>query len=200
MADAKGTILEVVAKPAPLEPRRFSLVSKRSPLKGTVYLLLDHSSSMADGQKLIQVKRGALRFFAEAYRRQYAIGMIGFAQTARCFLGATRNFYRFQKGLEHLQPGGSTAMSAAMRLGSKRLRWRRGYRALLLITDGQPMYREHTLELARLIRAQGIELIALGTDGADQDFLRALNPQAELVGVRDLANQLSQLARSLPEA
>ncbi len=200
MEGTKGTILEVTAKPAGLERQTFSLVSRRSALKGTIYLLLDHSSSMADGQKLVQVRRGALRFFAEAYARQYAVGMIGFAQTARCFLGASRDFYLFQKRLELLVPGGNTAMTDALRLGSRRLRWRRGYRALLLITDGQPMYKEYTLETARLIRAQGIDLIAIGTDGADEAFLRALNPQAELVGVRDLANSMSNIAKALPQA
>lgn len=200
MAKTTGTILDVTAKPAELEPRRFSLVGKRGPLKGTIYMLLDHSSSMADGQKLVQVRRGALRFFAEAYSRQYAVGMIGFAYTARCFLGASRDFYKFQKRLNLLVPSGNTAMTAALRLGAKRLRWRKGYRALLLITDGQPMDKDHALEAARLVRAQGIDLIALGTDGADEAFLRALNPQAELVSIRDLANHMNKLAKALPKA
>lgn len=198
MPDADDNILELQASVSTLEPRGFALLSKRAQLKGTVFLLLDHSASMADGQKWLQLKRGALRFFAEAYSREYAVGMIGFADTARCFLGASRNVYLFQKRLNELSPSGSTAMTAALRLGAQRLQGRKGYKALLLITDGQPTYKEHALEAARLVKAQGIELIAIGTDGADEGFLRALNPLAELVRARDLAAELANLARALP--
>lgn len=192
-------VIEVASKPADLVMPSFSLAHKRAKLKGTVYLLLDHSSSMADGQKLTQLKRGAIRFFTEAYTRNYAVGMIGFSARAKCFLGASRNFYKFHKQLNLLTPIGRTAMTEALLLGTKRLRWRRGYKALFLITDGQPLYKEAALAQANIIRAKGIDLIAVGTDGADEAFLRALHPKAALVNVTNLADSVANMAKTLPE-
>ena len=200
MSESKElSIVDASAKSAQLEKKPFfSLVSKRRRLKGTVYLLLDQSSSMADGQKLPQLKRGALKFFAESWQRNYAVGIIGFANKAYCLLGATRNFYKFQKRLSLLMPGGRTAMSAAIRLGTWRLKWRKGHKVLFLITDGQPLYKEATLGAAALARAQGIELIVVGTVGADEAFLQALHPKPELIDVPDLAEGVADLVKELP--
>jgi len=198
MKDASEIVIDVKARA--LERPKFSLVSNRFGRKGTVFLLLDHSSSMADGQKLLQLKRGALRFFAEAYARDYAVGIIGFANRAKCYLGATRNFYLFQKRLNDLFAGGNTAMTAALRLGGRKLRWRKGYRALFLITDGQPKYKENALLEAKLLRAKGIDIIAVGTVGADETFLQALHPKSELVNVSHLAEHMTRLGKALPKA
>lgn len=156
---------------------------------------------MADRGKLPQLKRGALRFFTEAWGRDYAIGLIAFSGGARCLLGATRNAYRFQKQLFTLEPEGRTDMAGAIRLGSARLRRRRGHRAMVLITDGMPDDREGTLRAALLARALGIELVAVGTDGADHAFLAALAPRpglAQVHPVDELAEGVADSARALP--
>jgi Mg-chelatase subunit ChlD len=177
------------------------LVSRRVVLTGTVYLLLDHSTSMAVKGKLTELKKGALRFFAEAYLRGYAVGVIGFGSHARVVSGATRNFYRFQRRVLRLEADGRTAMAAALRLASWRLRFRRGHRVIMLITDGQPNSKEHTLQAARLVRAQGIELIVIATSGADAVFLAQLTGIAELAEMMPerLAEGLIERARALPE-
>lgn len=174
------------------------LTSRRAPLAGTVYLLLDCSMSMAVDGKLEQLKRGALRFFAEAYLRHYAVGAIGFGSSACVVSGATRNFYLFQKRILRLEADGRTAMAAALRLASRRLRFRRGHRVIMLITDGQPNSKERTLQAARLVRAQGIELIAIATRGADTAFLAQLGA-AELTETspEQLAGALAARAGAL---
>ena len=48
------------------------------------------------------------------------------------------------------------------------------------MTDGQPDDPAATLGAARLARAEGVTLIAIGTDGADEAFLAALTPKPEL--------------------
>lgn len=158
-----------------------TLISQRGKLKGTVYLLLDCSSSMGCDGKLAQLKRGALRFFAEAWVRQYAVGAIGFASGVFKVSGATQNFYHFQKRIMSLHADGRTHMAGAIRSGTWRLRLRRGHRVMMLITDGQPDNPEATLDAARIARKLGIELIVIATTGADQSFLSALNPKPELV-------------------
>ncbi len=156
---------------------------------------------MADRDKLPQLKRGALRFFAEAWGRGYAVGLIAFAGDARCLLGASRNFHHFEKRLKSLEPEGRTAMAGAIRLATGRLRRRRGHRVMVLITDGMPDSREATLHAATLARAQGIELVAIGTEGADLAFLAALTPKPELVQyhpAKALADGVAASAHALP--
>jgi len=177
-----------------------ALVGRRVRLAGTVYLLLDVSASMADGGKMPELLRGAVRFFYEAWRRDYAVGVIGFAAAARLLSGATRDAARFQRCLSGLQPNGGTAMAAALRLASDRLRHRRGDRLVLLITDGMPDDARAALDAAAHARALGITVTAVGTGSADEAFLRALSLQpelAEVVGLDDFGDGIGRAADRL---
>ena len=183
--------------------RAGALVRNCRAVSGTAYLLLDHSTSMADDGKLAQVKRGALRFFGEAWLRGYAVGAVGFSSRARCLHGATQNFYSFQRRVAGLRAEGRTAMTSALRLGARRLRRCRGGRVLVLITDGQPDHPEAARSAALSARAQGAELIVIGTGGADLDFLASLTPRPELarfVSGEALEQELAATALELPGA
>lgn len=199
IAQAAGAEI-LAASEAGLSRRTAQLASRRAALAGTVYLLLDHSASMADG-KLAQLKRGALGFFGAAYARGYATGLIAFSNRARCLLGATRNHERFQKALARLEPEGRTAMASAIHLAQGRLRSRAGARVMVLITDGVPDDRAAALRAAALTRAAGIELVAIGTDGADLAFLAMLTARPELAGTHaeaELAEALERRGHALP--
>lgn len=169
--------------------------------RGTTYLLLDQSASMGDEGKLTQLRNGALRFFARAWTLGYRVGAIEFSRRARVLQRATRDFATFESALTQLDAQGRTAMAAAIRLATRRLRRERGDRAILIITDGMPDSREATLAAAREARAQGITVIAVGTDGADEDFLATLTERPELarrVARDDLAAATESAAGSLP--
>jgi Mg-chelatase subunit ChlD len=155
-------------------------VLERLRLRGTVYLLLDHSASMADKGKMEGLIRGSLRLFAEARRREYAVGAVGFADHAHLLLRASCDPRRLKAQLSTLKPDGRTAMAQALRLATRRLRGRRGDKVILLVTDGMPDSREAALDAARSARMQGITVIAIGTGGADEAFLAALTPKPEL--------------------
>jgi Mg-chelatase subunit ChlD len=190
MVNKQNLDLKVLSE-GTLVRRETALVHRRSKVKGTIYLLLDCSASMSSDGKLGQLKRGSLRFFTEAWQRDYTVGAIDFSSRAGCLLGATRDFYRFQKQIMRLGADGRTAMDSAIRLGTWRLKFQRGYRAMILITDGQPDCPEATLQAARIARGLGIELIAVGTSGADEAFLSSLTPKPELANVVDV-NQLEE--------
>lgn len=149
-------------------------------VRGTTYLLLDFSASMGDEGKLAQLHRGALRFFAEAWQLGYAVGAIGFSRRAELVQPATRDFGTFQRSLRVIRADGQTAMTKAIRLGTRKLSRASGDRALLLITDGMPDRPEAALAAAREARAAGITLVAVGTDHADEAFLAALAGRPEL--------------------
>ncbi len=173
---------DVTAQAAPvgLVQRARQALARADAARGTVYLLLDQSTSMAYAGKTAQLRRGALRFFYEAHKRGYAVGVIGFGSGASCLLEASRDVYRFEKCLAELRPDGRTAMASALYLALRRQRFRAGSRAVILITDGQPNDKVATLRAAKVVRAAGIELIAVGTNGADHAFLAALTPRPEL--------------------
>lgn len=179
-----------------------ALAGRRAPPAGTVYLLLDVSASMADPGKMPELLRGAVGFFYQAWRRDYAVGVIGFATGARVLSGATRDPYRFQRCLRSLAPDGGTAMAAALRLAARRLRRRRGGRVALLITDGMPDDPRAALDAARAARALGITVTAVGTGSADEAFLRALSRRlelAEVVGVDAFADGIVRAGGRLSE-
>ncbi|MGL4608321.1 MAG: vWA domain-containing protein [Trueperaceae bacterium] len=172
-------------------------------MEGTVYLLLDISASMSSYGKLEQLQRGSLHFFGEAWQRNYAVGAIAFGGDVSCLFGATRNFYYFQRRIRGLYANGRTAMHRAIELATYRLRSCQGYRAMILITDGQPDVPEATLEAGRMAQSLGIELITVGTHGADEAFLLRLVPKPELasmVGVEGLEQGIVQTLKSLPNA
>ena len=56
-------------------------VESTVPRRGSVYLVIDCSSSMA-GQKISEAKKGALNFTREALTKRYSVGMISFASAA----------------------------------------------------------------------------------------------------------------------
>jgi Mg-chelatase subunit ChlD len=177
-----------------------ALVPRRRGLRGTVYLVLDHSTSMADPGKMDQLREGALRFFLEAIQRDHAVGAVAFAHGAQLVYGAGLDAHRFWQRLHGLRPYGRTAMSAGLRLALWRLRFRPGRKVLVLITDGMPDDREATLDAARLARARDVTLIPIGTGAADYAFLASLAGRPELarhVEARDLAGTLAGVAADL---
>lgn len=177
-----------------------ALVPRRRRLRGTVYLVLDHSTSMADPGKMDQLRQGALRFFLEAVQRDHAVGAVAFSHGAQLVYGAGLDAHRFWQRLHGLRPYGRTAMAAGLRLGLWRLRFRTGRKVLVLITDGMPDDREATLDAARLARARGITLIPIGTGAADFAFLASLAGRRELarhVATHDLAGALADVAGDL---
>ena len=170
---------------------------------GTVYLLIDCSSSMADGRKLEQAKRGSLRFSVEAWRRSHAVGVIGFSGRPFCLFNARLFDERLAQRLGGLQADGRTAMAGAIQMATAKLRRRRGQKTIILITDGMPDSREATLAAAHFARANGVELVAIGTDGADEAFLASLTPRAELavkVARGALEESIHAAVRVLPKA
>lgn len=177
-----------------------ALVPTRRRFRGTVYMVLDHSTSMADPGKMDQLRQGALRFFLEAVQREHAVGAVAFSRSAEVVYRAGIDAHRFWQRLHALQPYGRTAMSDGLRLGLWRLRFRPGRKVLILITDGMPDDRKATLDAARLARARGVTIIPIGTGAADYAFLASLAGRPELarhVEARELATALAEAASEL---
>jgi Mg-chelatase subunit ChlD len=165
-----------------------------------VYLLLDTSGSM-EGQKLAQAKRGAINFAEDARSKGYAVGLIQFSSTATHLCEPQRDISVLNQYLERIYADGSTNMTDVILLALQRMSDRKGYRAVVIVTDGMPDSQETALEAAQEAKANGIDILTIGTDDADRDFLAKLASKTEL-SVKVLSERLEQgitsMAKLLP--
>lgn len=176
-----------------------SIILQKS--KRTVYLLMDCSGSMSEGNKLDQAKKGAIGFATEAQLKEYSVGLIFFSTNAEHILEPRKELTRITAAIENLSSKGSTNMSAAIRLAQDKLSDTTGDKVICMVTDGMPDNKDATLDAAKEARMHGIEIMAIGTDDADKTFLEQIVTRKEL-SVKVLRNQLERgivsMAKMLP--
>ena len=170
---------------------------------GYVYLLVDCSGSMA-GDKIRQARRGALAFAKDALASGYSVGLIGFDSSATHLCELTRTIQLLDQCLEHLEVGDQTHMAQAINLSYEKLSGKEGSKAIVIVTDGMPNGYgdpETTIRAGEIAKKAGVDIIIIGTDDADQDFLKKLASRSEL-GMKVIRQQLEQAitssARLLP--
>ncbi|RLF38548.1 MAG: hypothetical protein DRN12_08250 [Thermoplasmata archaeon] len=165
-----------------------------------VYLLLDCSGSM-EGQKLAQAKRGAINFAEDARGKGYAVGLIKFSSTATHLCEPQQKISALNQYLERMTAGGGTNMTDAILLALQKMSDRKGYRAMVIVTDGMPDSQETASDAAREAKANGIDILTIGTDDADRDFLAKLASKTEL-SVKVLSDRfeegITSMAKMLP--
>jgi Mg-chelatase subunit ChlD len=165
-----------------------------------VYLLLDTSGSM-EGQKLVQAKRGAINFAEDARSKGYTGGLIQFGSTVTYLCEPQHDISVLNQYLERIYADGSTNMTDAILLALQKMSDRKGYRAMVIVTDGMPDSQETALDAAQEAKANGIDILTIGTDDADSDFLAKLASKTEL-SVKVLSDRLEQgvtsMAKMLP--
>jgi Mg-chelatase subunit ChlD len=164
------------------------------------FLVVDCSGSM-QGKKLHQAASGARRFACDARRIGYEIGLISFDSSARVLSEPMSDAGRLEAALQQLAADGGTNMAAAILLAHNALSHRKGTRALVLVTDGAPDDRARTLMAARKAKESGIQVLAIGTDDADKEFLLSIASATELVvdvPAERLEEGITAMARLLP--
>ena len=144
-----------------------------------VYLIIDTSGSMAN-EKLEQAKLGILDFARDAFRKEYDVGLISFDTTARHVCEPTCDLGVLKKCLSGLNAAGTTNMSAAIRLAHEHFNASKGTRVMVVATDGLPDNAREALNEAARAKEDSIDIITIGTDDADQDFLKKLASRSEL--------------------
>src|SRR3989344_2387039 len=175
-------------------------------LHGVAYLALDCSASMV-GEKSAQARRGALDFARGARAKGYAVGLIAFSDEAAHLCEPQSDIARLSACLETVQTGSATNMVEALSVALKRLTGTTGNKAVVLVTDGQPNRGEPdpveaTLRAARALKDAGIEIITIGTDDADAEFLKRIATRSDLsvmVERDELGSGISGATVMLPE-
>jgi Mg-chelatase subunit ChlD len=172
--------------------------SSRPEGTGWAYLLVDCSVSM-DGSKFEQAKRGAAGFARDAIEKGYATGLIEFYWSAAHLSEPTRDMTTLANNIGRLKIkkvglgealgslfhkwGGGTNMAEGIRLAHERLMTKTGTKAIVIITDGQPNAEgdpDRSLRAGESAKKDRIDIITIGTDQADQQFLKKLASRADL--------------------
>ncbi|CAK8713142.1 MAG: von Willebrand factor type A domain-containing protein [Candidatus Electronema aureum] len=167
---------------------------------GTVYLVIDCSISMGGG-KLHQAQRGASGFAVESQRKGYSLGLIQFSSYAEQISEPQKEIARINADLEKMRTSGSTNMAAAFSLATEKLTDRSGEKIICLVTDGMPDDRNAALAAANRAKQAGIDIMTIGTDDADREFLEQLATRKELsakVSREYLEQGIISMARLLP--
>lgn len=168
---------------------------------GSVYLVVDCSGSM-EGNCLNQAKRGAINFAKEARTRGYSVGLIKFANDAIHLSEPKREISALFPTINNMSADGTTNMSEAIRLAVQKLKDRKGFRAMVIVTDGMPDSPEDARYKAQEAKKKGIDIITIGTDDADREFLRKLASRTELgvkVSIEQFEKGIISTARMLPQ-
>ena len=168
---------------------------------GTVYLVIDCSISMADGNKMNQAKRGASGFANESQRKGYSVGLIQFSSSAEHISEPQKELVSLNAAIERMAAGGSTNMAAALNMATEKFADRHGEKIICLVTDGMPDSRESAIAAANHAKNEQIDIMTIGTDDADRQFLEEIATRKELsakVSREQLAQGMVSMARLLP--
>jgi len=165
-------------------------------------LVVDCSGSMDDSDKLEQARRGATEFVTSALARGHKVGLIKFSSSASILCKPTTDAAQLREAVASLSIEGSTNMAEGVALARSTLSDnKRLMRTIVLVTDGMPDDHSATIREADAAKAQGIDLIAIGTDDADKGFLAQIASRNDLalpVPRAKLSSGIASAASLLP--
>jgi len=161
--------------------------------EGYVYLVIDCSGSM-EGDKLKQAKNGALNFAKDALIKGYSTGLIQFHSFPTHLCEPRKELSKLEACLRKLVTGELTHMADAIHLAHEQLKGRKGTSVIVVVTDGMPNGHgdpQASLKAGQEARNKGIDIIAIGTDDADSEFLNKLASRAGM-GLKVVSSQLEK--------
>ena len=171
---------------------------------GQAYLLIDCSGSMQANNKLQQAKKGALNFAKDALVKHYLTGLIQFDSSAKLICEPGGDLSALEKGLSKLEIGDLTHMAKAINLAYNLLNNQSGQRVIVIVTDGMPNGDgdpQSSLRSGESAKKAGIDIITIGTDDADEKFLKLLASRTQLgvkVNSKNLEKTITDSAMLLP--
>jgi Mg-chelatase subunit ChlD len=160
---------------------------------GCVYLVVDCSSSMKGG-KIKQAKKGALNFAKDALSKGYLTGLIRFDSSVKLLCEPYGDISVLEKQLAKMEIGDTTHMAKAINLAYDLLKGMLGNRMIVIVTDGMPNGQGDpmsSLKAGEDAKKSGIDIITIGTDGANHEFLKRLASRREL-GIKVLSKNLEK--------
>jgi Mg-chelatase subunit ChlD len=164
---------------------------------GYVYINIDCSSSMY-GYKLQQAIKGTTNFAKDALNKNYLTGLIKFDEKATLVFEPCKDLALIESRLNTLEVGTTTNMEDAIYLSCSLMKDLNGPKTIVIVTDGMPNSPgdpQSSLKAGEFAKSQHIDIIAIGTDDADQTFLKELASRSEL-GIKVSSEKLEQIITS----
>jgi Mg-chelatase subunit ChlD len=165
-----------------------------------VLLLIDTSGSMA-GAKIEQARNGAIDFAYSAITKSYAAALAVFADRAAMVCDPTSDAANFAKKIARVDVGlvgGTTDLAAGLILAGKF----KELVAVVIVTDGQSNDNNAALRVAKTLKNRSIDIICIGTDDADGNFLKQLATRSDLAThaqSKHLRSAITDASRFLPK-
>ena len=156
-----------------------------------VALLIDTSGSMRDQGKIEEVKRASSDYISKQPSTT-RVAVVRFSSDAQIVSPLGSSASNHLSAINSFQAEGATNMADGLLQAAQAFEADIGgkqSRTILLFTDGEPgsnletsdVAKPKTIEAANEIRAQGIKIVAVGTNDADSDFLAQLTGDRNLV-------------------
>jgi VWFA-related protein len=177
--DARQADFEVTESGEPVEILRFFGPTLRGEARRTtVVLVVDHSVSMAEDEKL-EAMQGAVAAFLKAMPQGCKVAVVAFSDEVETICDFTGHPRRVQAAVDALGLGTKTRCYDALLTGLEMLKEVEGRRAILCLTDGEDIHSTATLDevIAAARRPTGapIYTVGLGSDEViDGDVLGRL--------------------------
>jgi Mg-chelatase subunit ChlD len=153
--------------------------------KDIVCLVIDVSESMDMRHKLEYAQHGAIGFAKEALTQDYAVAVVSFGSSAEVHIRPTKDIEQISRAINNLYLRGSTGMAAGITTATNIVKEAIMEQSMCIVTDGMPDSQAAALEAASAAKAQGIQILTIGTEDADWEFL------AKIASAKDLAKKVT---------
>lgn len=171
-----------------------------------IILAVDLSGSMS-GEPIAKAQQAMDGFVSELKEGKIKIGVIAFADSAKCVLSPNSNFKTVKTIISKISDvdvgGGNSAepfTTALTLLKGTFLKKATEVRYIIVLTDGQWSYQEPAISAAKKCHSAGIEVMALGFGSADYTFLKQIastDEFASMTSLTEMSGSFSKIAQAI---
>jgi VWFA-related protein len=200
LLDATRDEFRVTEEGKEVKVLEFQAPRTREEIPTTIVLVVDHSGSMEQENRIGALKR-AVASFLEKLPEGSRVAVVGFSSDVKTLCAFTTDRDRVRRAVNRLEPGGSTRFYDAVVAALELLDEQTGRRALLALTDGQDTASQDAkLETAIAeARRLGLPVYTLGLGNEEEIATADLKQLATATRAQYYAARNSEQLRAIYE-
>jgi VWFA-related protein len=200
LLDATRDEFRVTEEGKDVKVLEFQAPRTREEIPTTIVLVVDHSGSMAQENRMGALKQ-AVASFLEKLPEGSRVAVVGFSSNVKTLCPFTTDRERVRRAVNRLEPGGSTRFYDAVVAALELLDEQSGRRALLALTDGQDTdSQEAKLDTAiAAARRLGLPVYTLGLGNEEEIATSDLKQLARSTRAQYYAARNSDQLRAIYE-